>query len=57
MWMRLLKELNTEKERLETPAEEPPEEDAENKTKQPERSTKVKPQDADRPAPAEPNEP
>ena len=56
MWMRLLKELNTEKERLETPAEEPSEENTENKTKQPEPSKERKPQDADSPAPVEPNE-
>jgi hypothetical protein len=56
MWMRLLKELNTEKKRLETPAEEPPKENAGNKTEPPEPSTKVKPQDADSPASAEPNE-
>jgi hypothetical protein len=56
MWMRLLKELNTEKERLETPAEELPGENAQNKTEQPEPSTKGKPQDADSPAPVEPNE-
>jgi hypothetical protein len=58
MWMRLLKELNTEKERLEAPAKEPAENEAEkNKTEQSERSTEEKPQDANRPAPAEPIEP
>ena len=56
MWMRLLKELNTEKERLETPAEEPPEENAQNKTEQSEPSKERKPLDADSSAPVEPNE-
>jgi hypothetical protein len=58
MWMRLLKELNTEKERLEVAAEaeELSEKDAENKTEQSQQSTEGKPQDKDSPAPVEPNE-
>ena len=56
MWMRLLKELNTEKKRLDTAAgaEEPPEKDAEKtKPEQPKESTEKKTQDADKPAPAD----
>ena len=57
MWMRLLKELNTEKERLEVAAEEPSEKDAaKNKTEQSEQRTEKKPQETSRRAPAEPNE-
>ena len=57
MWMRLLKELNTEKERLEVAAEEPSEKDAaKNKTEQSEQGTEKKPQETSRRAPAEPNE-
>ena len=58
MWMRLLKELNTEKERLEVAAEEPSEKDTESiKTEQSEGSTEKGPEEADRSAPARPNEP
>ena len=57
MWMRLLKELNTEKERLEVAAEESSEKDAaKNKTEQSEQGTEKKPQETSRRAPAEPNE-
>ena len=58
MWMRLLKELNTEKERLEVAAEEPSEKDTESiKTEQSEGSTEKGPEETDRSAPAGPNEP
>ena len=58
MWMRLLRELNTEKERMgtATEAKEPSEKDVEkNKIEQPKGSIEKKPKDADKPAPAEPN--
>ncbi len=60
MWMRLLKELNTEKKRLDTATgtEEPSKKDVEKtKAEQPKESTEKKPQDADKPAPADPNKP
>ena len=58
MWMRLLTELNTEKERLDTEAgaKEPSEKVAKKtEAKQPKESTEKKPKDADKPAPAASN--
>ena len=60
MWMHLLQELNAEKKRLdvETGVEELSKKDTKKiKTDQPKESTEKKPQDVDRPAPAEPNKP